>query len=185
MSRTEVTSHAIRQTHGSVVHVDFTRGRIDGASNLPELAHLVMTRAGVPIALGVAWLIVMFATIAFANEGERSGETAGVAAVHADDTSLGTVSHFDFADVPSVDSINAHTDIKPFLRSGVPLELHRAGLRRAWRVDPAIRDFRALQENDWDFNDPNSIPGFCAFTLIAEQCQQRFSTTHRASSVTR
>ena len=33
-------------------------------------------------------------------------------------------------------------------------------LRRAWSVDPAIRDFKGLQENDWDFNDPNGIPGF-------------------------
>jgi len=27
-------------------------------------------------------------------------------------------------------------------------------------VDPAIRDFKGPQENDWNFNDPNSIPGF-------------------------
>jgi hypothetical protein len=33
-------------------------------------------------------------------------------------------------------------------------------LRRAWTVDPAIRDFKGLQENDWNFNDPNSTPSF-------------------------
>jgi hypothetical protein len=27
-------------------------------------------------------------------------------------------------------------------------------------VDPAIRDFKGPQENDWNFNDPNGIPGF-------------------------
>ena len=42
----------------------------------------------------------------------------------------------------------------------MPDELRLASLRRAWTVDPAIRDFRGLQENAWNFNDPNSIPGF-------------------------
>jgi hypothetical protein len=27
--------------------------------------------------------------------------------------------------------------------------------------DPAIRDFVGIAENQWDFNDPNAIPGFC------------------------
>jgi hypothetical protein len=35
-----------------------------------------------------------------------------------------------------------------------------ASLRRAWTADPAIRDFKGLQESDWNFDDPNSIPGF-------------------------
>lgn len=42
----------------------------------------------------------------------------------------------------------------------MPNELRLAALRRAWIVDPAIRDFKGLQENDGNFNDPNSIPGF-------------------------
>jgi len=64
------------------------------------------------------------------------------------------------ARLPSIDSIDAHTDIRDFLRPGVPEELRKAALRRAWSVDPAIRNFKGLQENDWDFNDPNGIPGF-------------------------
>ena len=35
-----------------------------------------------------------------------------------------------------------------------------AALRRAWIADPAIRNFKGLAENDWDFNDPNSMMGF-------------------------
>ena len=62
--------------------------------------------------------------------------------------------------LPSLDSIDAQTDITVFLRSCVPAELRLAALRRAWTVDPAIRDFKELQENDWNFNDPNSIVGF-------------------------
>jgi hypothetical protein len=67
---------------------------------------------------------------------------------------------FDLSRLPSIDSIGAQTDISAFLQAGVPTELRQAALRRAWSVDPAIRDFRGLQENDWDFNDPNGIPGF-------------------------
>ena len=47
-----------------------------------------------------------------------------------------------------------------FLAAGVPAELTKAALRRAWTVDPAIRDFIGLAENQWDFTDPTSIPGF-------------------------
>jgi len=66
----------------------------------------------------------------------------------------------DPASLPAIDSITAATDIRGFLQPGVPPELRNAALRRAWSVDPTIRDFRGLQENDWNFNDPNGIPGF-------------------------
>ena len=36
----------------------------------------------------------------------------------------------------------------------------RAALRQAWSSDPAIRDFIGIAENQWDFNDPNAMPGF-------------------------
>jgi Protein of unknown function (DUF3306) len=67
---------------------------------------------------------------------------------------------FDPASLPSIESIAADTDIVAFLRTGVPAELTRAALRRAWTSDPAIRDFIGIAENQWDFNDPNAIPGF-------------------------
>lgn len=67
---------------------------------------------------------------------------------------------FDPASLPSIESIGAQTDISAFLKPGVPGELKLAALRRAWSTDPAIRDFKGLQENDWNFNDPNGIPGF-------------------------
>jgi len=67
---------------------------------------------------------------------------------------------FDVASLPSIESIAADTDIGAFLRSGVPAELTRAALRRAWASDPAIRDFIGIAENQWDFNSPDAIPGF-------------------------
>jgi hypothetical protein len=71
-----------------------------------------------------------------------------------------TAEPFDLASLPSIESIVADTDIGMFLRSGVPAELTRAALRRAWASDPAIRDFIGIAENQWDFNDPDAIPGF-------------------------
>src|SRR5712691_5030977 len=66
----------------------------------------------------------------------------------------------DLASLPPIESITAATDITAFLRKGIPLELSRAALRRAWAADPAIRDFVGLAENAWDFNDPHAMPGF-------------------------
>jgi hypothetical protein len=66
----------------------------------------------------------------------------------------------DPASLPPIDSIDANTDIAAFLRPGVPTELTRAALRRAWTSDPAIRDFVGLVENGWDFNNPDAISGF-------------------------
>ena len=70
------------------------------------------------------------------------------------------ISEFDLASLPSLESITAVTDIRAFLAPGVPKELARAALRRAWSADPAIRDFVGLAENAWDFNDPTAMPGF-------------------------
>ena len=67
---------------------------------------------------------------------------------------------FDVGSLPSIDSIGAGSDIRAFLQSGVPAELTKAALRRAWTTDPAIRDFIEIAENQWDFTDPASIPGF-------------------------
>jgi Protein of unknown function (DUF3306) len=66
----------------------------------------------------------------------------------------------DLASLPSIDSITAGSDIRAFLESGVPAELTKAALRRAWTSDPAIRDFIGIAENQWDFTDPGAIPGF-------------------------
>ena len=66
----------------------------------------------------------------------------------------------DFGSLPTIDSITAGTDITAFLRKGVPQDLMRGALRRAWSADPAIRDFIGLAENAWDFNDPNAMSGF-------------------------
>src|SRR5437879_4332432 len=75
----------------------------------------------------------------------------------------------DLANLPPVESITAATDITAFLRHGIPPELSRAALRRAWAADPAIRDFVGLAENAWDFNDPHAMPGFGPLDCSEEQ----------------
>jgi len=67
---------------------------------------------------------------------------------------------FDPSSLPSIETITVNTNIRGFLQSCVPAELTRAALRQAWASDPAIRDFIGIAENQWDFNDPDSIPGF-------------------------
>jgi hypothetical protein len=75
----------------------------------------------------------------------------------------------ELSNLPPIESIDAATDITAFLRKGVPQELSRAALRRAWSADPAIRDFVGLAENAWDFNDPNAMAGFGELGYSAEQ----------------
>jgi Protein of unknown function (DUF3306) len=79
---------------------------------------------------------------------------------------------FDLSALPSLDSITSGTDVSAFLQKGVPLDLTRAALRRAWSADPAIRDFIGLAENAWDFNDPNAMHGFGLLDQTPEEVQQ-------------
>jgi hypothetical protein len=71
---------------------------------------------------------------------------------------------FDPASLPPIESINASSDIRPFLAAGVPADLTRAALRRVWSADHEIRDFVGLSENSWDFNALGTVPGFGSLT---------------------
>lgn len=74
------------------------------------------------------------------------------------------LSFVDPATLPAIETIGAGSDIRPFLAKGVPADLTRAALRRAWPADPEIRDFIGLSENSWDFNAPGGVPGFGSLT---------------------
>jgi hypothetical protein len=67
---------------------------------------------------------------------------------------------FDLSTLPSLDEIGPGTKVDVFLQKGVPLDVSRAALRRAWVSDPAIRDYIGLSENSWDFNATEGVPGF-------------------------
>ena len=67
---------------------------------------------------------------------------------------------FDPASLPPVESLTAESDFAAFLREEVPAALRRAALRRAWSLDPAIRDFVGPADYAWDYNAPDGVPGF-------------------------
>ena len=67
---------------------------------------------------------------------------------------------FDLASLPPVESLTIESDFKAFLHRKVPLDLRAAALRRAWSLDPAIRDFIGPADYAWDFNAPDGVPGF-------------------------
>jgi hypothetical protein len=81
-------------------------------------------------------------------------------------------SKFDWTELPPVETITAESDIRAFLQAGVPPELTRAALRRAWAADPKIRDFVGLADYDWDFNTPGAIPGFGPLEMSDEVRRQ-------------
>jgi len=74
--------------------------------------------------------------------------------------------------LPPIETITADTDIRAFLAPGVPPELTRAALRRAWAADPKIRDFVGLADYDWDFNAPGAMTGFGSLEMTDELRQQ-------------
>jgi hypothetical protein len=91
---------------------------------------------------------------------EAKPDRREVASPEATEAIEPAVGAFDPASLPSIESVAAGADIRAFLQSGVPAELTRTALRTAWATDPTIRDFIGIAENQWDFNDPNAMPGF-------------------------
>jgi hypothetical protein len=75
---------------------------------------------------------------------------------------------FDLTSLPPIESIDSETDIRGFLAAGVPPELARAALRRAWASDPKIRNFVGLADYDWDFNAAGSMAGFGPLEIAGE-----------------
>lgn len=67
---------------------------------------------------------------------------------------------FDLSSLPDIETLSAETDFTAFLHKGVPEALKRQALRRAWSLDPAIRDFCGPADYAWDFNAVDGVPGF-------------------------
>jgi hypothetical protein len=95
-----------------------------------------------------------------ATREKAAAKEEGLAAASPDASERATEPAFDPSTLPPIESITAETDIRPFLRAGVPADLTRAALRQAWLADPAIRNYIGLSENSWDFNDPTAVYGF-------------------------
>lgn len=62
--------------------------------------------------------------------------------------------------LPRLEDLTAESDLKAFLKKGVPMALKSAALRKMWSLDPGIRDYVGPSEYAWDFNQPGSMAGF-------------------------
>ena len=105
-----------------------------------------------------------------AHTDDDRGEAGGVPPARSGASE--PASEFDWTKLPPVETITAESDIRAFLRAGVPPELTRAALRRAWAADPKIRDFVGLADYDWDFNTPGAIAGFGPLEMSEEVRRQ-------------
>lgn len=66
----------------------------------------------------------------------------------------------EIAALPRIEDLVEGSDIKAFLRAGVPQALRSAALRRVWMLTPAIRDYKnPAVDYAWDWNTPGGVPG--------------------------
>jgi hypothetical protein len=71
-----------------------------------------------------------------------------------------TLSEEELAALPRIEDLAEGSDIRAFLRAGVPRQLRNAALRRMWMLTPAIRDHRdPAVDYAWDWNTPGGVPG--------------------------
>ncbi len=102
------------------------------------------------------------------QESEQSSKHENAATSSVATVSDGASATFDPASLPPIELINAASDLRAFLAPGIPVELTRAALRRAWVTDPTIRDFIGIAENQWDFGKPDGVPGFGCLDLTSD-----------------
>lgn len=70
------------------------------------------------------------------------------------------LSEEELAALPRVEDLVESSDIRGFLRPGVPKPLKNAALRRMWMLTPAIRDHAdPAVDYAWDWNTPGGVPG--------------------------
>jgi Protein of unknown function (DUF3306) len=87
-------------------------------------------------------------------------EPASAARPAAKGTDDATEPPFDITKLPKIEDLTSSSDIAAFLKKGVPEELKRLAMRRIWSLDPAIRDFIEVAENQYDWNAVGGVPGF-------------------------
>jgi hypothetical protein len=161
MSHVEAHPGAIQPQESSGAKIDHRREGISRlTSSARETAIFVIGSGFLLVTLWIALPLTAILTIALAHGREDKNTALSVAALPSGGAPQLTPTTLDPAALLSLDAIDAQTDITVFLQNGVPAELRLVALRRAWSADPAIRDFKGMQENDWNFDRPNGIPGF-------------------------
>jgi hypothetical protein len=62
--------------------------------------------------------------------------------------------------LPKIEELTADSDFTQFMDARVPSGLRQAALRRAWTLDPRIRDFIEVAEFQYNWNVPGGAPGY-------------------------
>ncbi|MCC1481660.1 DUF3306 domain-containing protein [Roseibaca sp. Y0-43] len=66
----------------------------------------------------------------------------------------------ELAALPKIEELTADSDIRMFMRAGVPKSLRNAALRKMWLLTPAIRNHvDPAVDYAWDWNTPGGVPG--------------------------
>jgi len=60
----------------------------------------------------------------------------------------------DPATLPGIETLTETSDFTVFLQAGVPEGLRQEALRKLWRIEPSVVNYKALVEYNWDFNAP-------------------------------
>lgn len=101
----------------------------------------------------------------------------------ADAAIVGAEKPLDLSTLPRVEELTEHSDIAAFLDKRVPAILRNAALSRIWTLDPTIRDFIEIAENQWNWNIPGGapfyeeiLPGSTSGTLIADATSAIYRT---------
>ncbi len=105
---------------------------------------LIAGKVLVPIGLAVCITAVLLTSMAQAQTGNLDNPPPNAAGRQVAVAEPGVTAS---SGSSAVDPISPATDLAAFLKPGVPVELTRAALRRAWISDPAIRDFVGLSED--------------------------------------
>jgi len=88
----------------------------------------------------------------------------------------------DLEKLPRVEELTVESDIVAFLDVRVPAALRNAALARMWTLDPTIRDFIEVAENQWNWNIPGGTP---FYELIEEGSGAGLSFADATSAISR
>src|SRR5262249_18008968 len=125
-----IPSTTPQSKEGPVDKIDLTRQDVGVAPpSAKHIAVFVIGSARLLINFCIVSFLIIIVTPAFAQEQERTNNVSGVAMLPVSDVAEVTSSAFGPVLLPSLDSIDAQTDITVFLQGGVPAELRLAALR--------------------------------------------------------
>jgi hypothetical protein len=95
-----------------------------------------------------------------AKQPDREAPVADAEVPAAPAAESDTEPEFDLSSLPKLEDLTETTDITVFLRKGVPESLRNAALRKAWALDPAIRNYvNPALDYAYDWNTPGGVPG--------------------------